>query len=102
METVATFGPVSVGIDVSAEFLRYSQGVYYDPDWSPWSPRYTNHAMLVVGYGTDSKAGDYWIVKNSWGENWGDNGYILIARNRSNDCGIARLARIPVLDLTDS
>lgn len=97
METVATFGPVSVGIDVSAEFLKYSRGVYYDPDWNYLSPRYTNHAMLVVGYGTDTKEGDYWIVKNSWGEGWGVKGYILIARNKGNNVGIASVARIPLL-----
>lgn len=97
METVATFGPVSVGIDVSAEFRLYTSGVYYDPDWNHWSPRYTNHAMLVVGYGTDTKEGDYWIVKNSWGEGWGDKGYVLIARNKGNNCGIASVARIPSL-----
>jgi hypothetical protein len=45
-----------------------------------------NHAVTVVGYGTESGK-PYWVVKNSWGDNWGDGGYIKIARGNS-ECGI--------------
>jgi C1A family cysteine protease len=46
-----------------------------------------NHALVIVGYGTENGI-DYWKVKNSWGESWGDNGYLKIKRN-DNMCGIA-------------
>lgn len=92
-KTVARFGPVPVTIDASLDsFLHYHQGIYYDPQCSWYQ---LNHAVLVVGYGTDEKHGDYWIVKNSYGEEWGDKGYIKMARNRKNNCGIATRASIP-------
>ena len=47
-----------------------------------------NHAMDLVGYGTDDASGlDYWIVRNSWGNGWGVDGYILVRRG-VNTCGV--------------
>ncbi|XP_068613083.1 cathepsin K [Brachionichthys hirsutus] len=88
-------GPVSVGIDAAqSSFQFYSKGVYYDPDCNKDD---INHAVLAVGYGVTSKGKKYWIVKNSWSEDWGSKGYILMARNRGNLCGIANLASYPVM-----
>jgi cathepsin B len=43
--------------------------------------------VAFIGYGTDSSAGDYWLVKNSWNEQWGDSGTFKIARG-TDECGI--------------
>lgn len=95
-DAVATVGPVSVGIDASSyKFQFYREGVYYNPD--ECNSEILDHAALVVGYGTNSEKGDYWIVKNSWGTTWGEQGYAWTARNKKNHCGIATSASYPLV-----
>jgi len=76
-----------VGIDASQEsFQYYESGVYSDPGFQN-SMDALDHGVLVVGYGDG-----FWIVKNSWGSDWGMEGYILMARDDGNMCGIATYA----------
>ncbi|KAL6478428.1 hypothetical protein MHYP_G00142630 [Metynnis hypsauchen] len=92
---LAAIGPVSVGIEASRNtFQFYESGVYDDPYCTEEN---LNHAVLVVGYGTDEHGHDYWLVKNSWGAGWGDKGYIRMSRNKMNQCGIASDAVYPVV-----
>jgi len=99
-QVVANFGPVSVGMIASLDsFYRYYTGVYFD-DKCPNDFLSIDHGVLIVGYGHDKESKlDYWIVKNSWGPEWGDGGYIKVARNRNNTCGIATYAIIPTFKI---
>ncbi|XP_023219414.1 cathepsin L1-like [Centruroides sculpturatus] len=92
-KAVATVGPISVAIHADNKFMHYKSGIYDDPHCKA---RDFNHGVLVVGYGSkDGK--DYWIVKNSWGKDWGMEGYILMARNKNDQCGIAKFASYPIV-----
>lgn len=58
--------------------MSYTSGVYTSTTCGN-TPADVNHAVLAVGYGTDPESGlDYWIVKNSWGTDWGDEGFFKI------------------------
>jgi C1A family cysteine protease len=86
-------GPVSVAIEAD----QYSFQGYKSGFITKGCGTNLDHGVLAVGYGTDATAGDYFIVKNSWGASWGDKGYVMIAANTKNGnvCGILSAASQP-------
>jgi len=79
---IFTNGPVEADFTVYQDFLSYRTGVYKHT----WGPQLGGHAIKVLGWGVDANV-PYWIVANSWNEDWGDKGYFKILRGR-NECGI--------------
>lgn len=95
MKALVNRGPVAVAMDASSKtFYFYSSGVYQDNECST---KDFTHAMLVVGYGS-SEGENYWLVKNSWGTSWGEEGYIRVARGY-NTCGILSRGSYPYISV---
>ncbi|GLT74297.1 hypothetical protein SLA2020_461020 [Shorea laevis] len=91
---VAMVRPVSVAFEVVNGFRFYKNGVYTS-DKCGSSPMDVNHAVVAVGYGVENGV-PYWLIKNSWGENWGNNGYFKMELGK-NMCGVATCASYPVV-----
>jgi cathepsin L len=90
---VASVGPISVCINAAHQsFMHYKSGVYNEPACTSA----LDHAVLAVGYGTYNGL-DYWLIKNSWSTAWGMEGYVMMSRNKNNQCGIADLTVYPVV-----
>ena len=90
-------GPVSVTVDAdSLQFRQYTSGVITSDDCGTA----LDHAITAVGYGTDEDGQDYYLVRNSWGKAWGDNGYLKIGRN-GDGYGICGIQEISVWAVTN-
>lgn len=79
---------MTVYVDAN-QWSSYDGGIYDD-----YCEQRTNHAVVVIGYG-EADGTDYWLIRNSWGEEWGEEGYIRLVRDQ-NQCSIAEKPLIPV------
>jgi len=92
-EALANYGPIFIGLDADSKlFMFYKAGVL-KIDNCPTRRQDMDHAMVIVGYGYDNVLRtSYWIIKNSWGTKWGENGYLRLAKDSGNMCGVASMA----------
>jgi len=79
-------GPIAIAMDAGL-LESYSSGII-NPTAGQCSQVQLDHAIIIVGFGVDATAGAFWIVRNSWGETWGEQGYFRIVRG-VNACGLA-------------
>jgi C1A family cysteine protease len=95
IKTAIARQPVSVAIQADTyTFQSYSSGVITGTKCGDS----IDHAVTAVGYGTDAVAGDYYLVRNSWGTTWGDKGYVKIGAAEGNGvCGINEYVAYPIV-----
>lgn len=81
--------PVAIGIAAAGDFMNYRSGIF-----SGSCPGGRDHAVVIIGYGSQNGQ-NYWIIRNSWGPGWGENGYMRIARGGHGADGLCLLATDP-------
>lgn len=92
-EKVATLGVASICISAgNTEFMSYSGGIL-DDDLCPVAR--IDHAVNAVGYGSENGV-EFWIFRNNFGENWGEEGYVRMIRNKGNLCRLTDYALVAI------
>ena len=105
---IGNVGPISVAIDAEYDLQFYKSGIYKS---DVCGPQFLNHAVLAVGYSETPCLDNYYdnnviisktsskyiIIKNSWGTDWGMDGYVYFSADKDNMCGIAEAASYPVV-----
>jgi KDEL-tailed cysteine endopeptidase len=88
--------PLSINLEASDVFKSYTSGILDDPACG----NQHNHAVLAVGYGVSEEGIEYWVVKNSWGTDWGEDGYIRMAIVEGDGiCGVQMHPLQPHVDV---
>ena len=91
MREIYENGPIVVALNATPEMYYYSKGIFHsevkkiegklEKNVKPWES--TNHAVVCIGWGEEvinEETVKFWILKNSWGDNWGEKGYFKITR----------------------
>uniref|UniRef100_A0ACD5TRV6 Uncharacterized protein n=1 Tax=Avena sativa TaxID=4498 RepID=A0ACD5TRV6_AVESA len=95
LQTAVARQPIGVAIEIGNTFRFYKSGIYSGPCGTK-----LDHAVTAVGYGVDPSTGaKYWIVKNSWSQAWGENGFIRMKRDIGGPgiCGITLDTAYPTM-----
>ncbi|CAH8429096.1 unnamed protein product [Schistosoma intercalatum] len=79
---IMKYGPVEAAFTVYEDFLNYKSGIYEHITGEPVG----GHAIRIIGWGVEKNT-PYWLIANSWNEDWGENGYFRILRGH-DECGI--------------
>ncbi|CAI5712351.1 unnamed protein product [Hyaloperonospora brassicae] len=88
--------PIAVAINSQDPFGEYAGGFYRCPNNGELASKDdVNHALVLVGYGTDAVEGDYWILKNSYGSAWGASGFMKLLADTKVNCGLNIFPVIP-------
>ena len=107
MEEIYKNGPVVISFEPDYNFMMYKSGVYHAIDENTWikqglhKPEWqkVDHSVLLVGWGVDGKTGEkFWILQNTWGEHWGENGFFRVRRG-SDELGVESICEsgMPVI-----
>lgn len=83
-QEIVARGPVEAGISLFSDFAAYKRGVYRLTVNESYGG---GHAVTIIGWGSDTKNGDYWLVQNTYGSSWGEGGFFRIRRG-FNEIGI--------------
>ncbi|KAF4709509.1 hypothetical protein FOZ63_019940, partial [Perkinsus olseni] len=90
-------GPVSIAVNVDVNFQMYQAGLFNASSCNDGEN--LNHGVVAVGYGTTPEGHDYYIIRNSWGDSWGEDGYIYMKRgdNSLGRCNMLEMMSVPKL-----
>ena len=90
VEHLSEVGPLDIGV-AAANLQHYQAGRFMTTDYMTedfCDDFEVNHAVQLVGYDTDEEGVPYWIVRNSWGEDWGEGGYFRLPKEEHPKCEI--------------
>jgi C1A family cysteine protease len=97
-EALVRYGPLFIGLNADSKlFMFYKSGVL-NIDNCLNTLKNIDHALVAVGYGYDNTLKmPYWIIRNSWGDTWGEKGYVRLAKDKGNMCGVSTMTSYATL-----